>query len=313
MDEITIQDNGESEVQITTIGEVVGSDSDGNPITQNFSEEALQKVAETQKDDILVDSDHSSEKGGSTEAKGWLSKLTFKKGIGLMGTIKWTNIGRSLIQNRVFRWLSPSWILNDNKEPMLMTSCSLTNKPSQYGRIDPIINSKSNKEAEDEKNISITDSKKDTDNMNKDELNALVVEMVKKALEDVNKAKLSAEISKEVAEEAAKQKIIDESLQTETKEEVKNECISAKEEMSKEEVKNEEMTKEEVTKEEMNKEEVANEEVPEKKDEDKEVIKAEVLNSAPITVGTSVNGMEAWRNLKGEEFFKYLRAHPEIK
>jgi len=33
MDEITIQDNGESEVQITTIGEVVGSDSDGNPIT----------------------------------------------------------------------------------------------------------------------------------------------------------------------------------------------------------------------------------------------------------------------------------------
>ena len=291
MDEITIQDNGESEVQITTIGEVVGSDSDGNPITQNFSEEALQKVAETQKDDILVDSDHSSEKGGSTEAKGWLSKLTFKKGIGLMGTIKWTNIGRSLIQNRVFRWLSPSWILNDNKEPMVMTSCSLTNKPSQYGRIDPIINSKSNKEAEDEKNISITDSKKDTDNMNKDELNALVVEMVKKALEDVNKAKLSAEISKEVAEEAAKQKIIDESLQTETKEEVKNECIS---------------TKEEVTKEEMTKEEVANEEVPEKKDEEKEVIKAEVLNSSPITVGTSVNGMEAWRKLHGKEFFDWI-------
>ena len=301
MEEITIQDNGESEVQITTIGEVVGSDSDGNPITQNFSEEALQKVAETQKDDILVDSDHSSEKGGSTEAKGWLSKLTFKKGIGLMGTIKWTNIGRSLIQNRVFRWLSPSWILNDKKEPMLMTSCALTNKPSQYGRIDPIINSKSNKEAEDEKSISITDSKKDTDNMNKDELNALVVEMVKKALEDVNKAKLSAEISKEVAEEAAKQKIIDESLQTETKEEVKNECSTAKEEVTKEEVKNEEMTKEEVTK-----EEVTKEEVPEKKEEEKEVIKAEVLNSSPITVGTSVNGEEPWRKLHGKEFFDWI-------
>ena len=78
--------------------------------------------------------------------------------------------------------------------------------------------------------------------------------------------------------------------------------------MTKEEVKNEEMTKEEVTK-----EEVAKEEVPEKKEEEKEVIKAEVLNSSPITVGTSVNGMDAWRNLKGEEFFKYLRAHPEIK
>ena len=63
----------------------------------------------------------------------------------------------------------------------------------------------------------------------------------------------------------------------------------------------------------MAKEEVAKEEVPEKKEEEKEVIKAEALNSAPVTVGASVNGMEAWRNLKGEEFFKYLRAHPEIK
>ena len=73
------------------------------------------------------------------------------------------------------------------------------------------------------------------------------------------------------------------------------------------------MTKEEVTKEDVTKEEVKNEEVPEKKEEEKEVIKAEVLNSSPVTVGTSVNGMEAWINLKGEEFFKYLRAHPEIK
>ena len=298
MDEITIQDNGESEVQITTIGEVVGSDSDGNPITQNFSEEALQKVAETQKDEILVDSDHSSENGGSTEAKGWLSKLTFKKGIGLMGTIKWTNIGRRLIENRVFRWLSPSWILNDNKEPMMMTSCALTNKPSQYGRINPIINSKSNKEAEDEKSISITDSKKDTYNMNKDELNALVVEMVKKALDDVNKAKLSADISKEVAEEAAKQKIIDESLQT--KEEVKNEEQTEAEIVKKEaEAKAENSCTEEKT-------EVKNEEVPEKKEEEKEVIKAEVLNSAPVTVGTSVNGEEPWRKLHGKEFFDWI-------
>ena len=86
-----------------------------------------------------------------------------------------------------------------------------------------------------------------------------------------------------------------------TKEEVKNECISTKEE-----VKNEEITKEEVTKEEMTKEEVTNEEVPEKKDEEKEVIKAEVLNSSPITVGTSVNGEEPWRKLHGKEFFDWI-------
>ena len=59
--------------------------------------------------------------------------------------------------------------------------------------------------------------------------------------------------------------------------------------------------------------EVTKEEVPEKKEEEKEVIKAEVLNSSPVTVGTSVNGEEPWRKLKGEEFFKYLRTHPEMK
>jgi hypothetical protein len=32
MKDIEILDNGESEVQITTIGTVIGSDSEGNPI-----------------------------------------------------------------------------------------------------------------------------------------------------------------------------------------------------------------------------------------------------------------------------------------
>ena len=245
--------------------------------------------------------------GRNTEAYGWISGLKAIVGLGdmdgLYGLIRWTSKGIELAKDRIDRFLSPVFELDAEGRATKLVNVALTNRPALP--LPPIINS----EAEDEKSISITDSKKDTDNMNKDELNALVVEMVKKALEDVNKAKLSAEISKEVAEEEAKQKIIDESLQTETKEEVKNEDVPAKEEVTKEEVKNECIS----AKEEMTKEEVKNEEVPEKKDEEKEVIKAEVLNSSPIAVGTSVNGMEPWRNLKGEEFFKYLRAHPEIK
>ena len=48
------------------------------------------------------------------------------------------------------------------------------------------------------------------------------------------------------------------------------------------------------------------EEVPEKKEEEKEVIKAEALNSAPVSVGTSVNGEEPWRKLHGKEFFDWI-------
>lgn len=141
MNEIEILDNGESEVQVATIGTITGSDINGNPVEQNFTEAALQKIADNQHDDILVDADHSSETGGPTEAKGWLSNLFVKPGVGLFGKIKWTDIGRKLIENRVFRWLSPAWMLNESKEPELMTSCALTNKPAQQGLICPIINS----------------------------------------------------------------------------------------------------------------------------------------------------------------------------
>ena len=290
-------------VKISPIGKFAGSSPDGKKRVEIIDEQSVMQMAK-QTEEILLDKDHESMRGPegrNTEAYGWISGLKAIVGLGdmdgLYGSIKWNPNGIQLAKDRVYRFLSPVFELDAEGRAVKLVNVALTNRPALP--LPPIINS----EAEDEKNISITDSKKDTDNMNKDELNALVVEMVKKALDDVNKAKLSAEISKEVAEEAAKQKIIDESLQTETKEEVKNECSTTKEDMTKDEVKNEEMTKEEVT----------NEDVPEKKDEEKEVIKAEVLNSSPITVGTSVNGMEAWRNLKGEEFFKYLRAHPEIK
>ena len=50
---------------------------------------------------------------------------------------------------------------------------------------------------------------------------------------------------------------------------------------------------------------------PETKDSAKaeEVIKEEVLNSAPTTTGPPVSENEEWRNLKGEEFRKWCDEH----
>ena len=273
-------------VKISPIGKFVGSSTDGKPTVEIVDEQSVINMAK-QTEELLLDKDHASMRapeGRNTEAYGWISGLKAIVGLGdmdgLYGLIKWTSKGIELAKDRIYRFLSPVFELDAEGRATRLVNVSLTNRPALP--LPPIINS----EAEDEKSISITDSKKDTDYMNKDEISALVVETVKKALEDVNKAKLSAEISKEVAEEAAKQKIIDESLQTETKEEVKNEDVPAKEAVAKEEV--------------------AKEEVPEKKEEEKEVIKAEALNSAPVTVGTSVNGEEPWRKLHGKEFFDWI-------
>ena len=264
-------ENGESEVQLTTIGKVFGTGANGEPVEQNLTEEALQKLVEVHKDDeILVDVDHESEMGGKTEAKGWLSKLFVKPGKGLFGTIKWTDIGRKLIENRVFRWLSPSWYLSkETNEPIEMTSVALTNKPSQKGRLEPIINSAPTK---------LEGIKKDILDMTNEELTKLIVDEVSKAVEAL-KEKPADETKKEVIEEV-KEEII----------EAQNGCGGDE---KKEEVSNEEPTVVEETKteviEEKQQPEVKEEEEEEKKEETKaEVIKLEALNNAPKTEGIDV-------------------------
>lgn len=291
MTEITdIIDNGESEVQIATIGKVIGSTTDGKPVEQNFSEDALKHIAESQMDEILVDADHESELGGKTDAKGWLSNLKFVKGKGLFGTIKWTDIGRKLIENRVFRWLSPSWKVNAmTKEPMLMTSCALTNKPSQAGRIEPIINAEpqetettenvenveNNEETETNENFEI---EKDITDMTKDEIMALIDERVA--------AILNERCNKEEEEEET-------TVNSAPNVEETNEVV--------EEVKTEEVKTEEVVEEVNN--ETNEDEVKEETKEDvvEEVIKLETLNSEPV-----VEVVDAWKNLHGKAFWDYL-------
>ena len=270
-------DNGETEVQIATIGTVVGSDIDGNPVEQNFTEESLQKIAENTTDEVLVDAEHQSEKGGTTEAKGWLSKLNFVPGKGLVGSIKWTDIGRKLVENRVFRWLSPSWLIDKaTREPVAMTSVALTNKPSQMGRIDPIINEEPLKD-------------KLTMDITKEELINLIKDIV------VN-------YCSEKKEEEVKNEVVEQPKAEEPKvEEPKVEQANAAEPMVEEtKVEEPKKTKPAIVIEETNVE------------QKKEVIKEEALNSTP-TIGADVSGKAEWMKLRGKEFFAYLKNHPEIR
>lgn len=271
-----IIDNGETEVQIATIGEVVGTGADGSPVEQKLTEEALEKLAEKHKDDeLLVDADHESEVGGKTEAKGWLSGLKFVKGKGLFGTIHWTDIGKKLIENRVFRWLSPSWYLDkDTMEPIEMTSVALTNRPSQAGRIEPIVNSAPVEMAVEGPKEDLTTINEETEEMTKEEITTLVNELVDaklaEALAALEAAK-EAEVKKEVKEEI-KEEVVDNACSEDKTDEVKNEEPEVKVEVV------DEMKKEEV------KEDVEEAKAP----EDKEVIKLEALNSQPKTEGLDI-------------------------
>ena len=291
-------DNGESEVQIATIGTVIGTGPNGEPVEQNLTEQSLMALAEKHKDEeILVDQDHESEIGGKTEAKGWLSGLKFIPGLGLFGKIKWTDIGRKLIENRVFRWLSPSWYLNkDTKEPVNMTSVALTNKPSQAGRIEPIVNSAPVELSETKPNMEELEM-----TITKEELVSLIKETV---------ASMNSEQKTDTPEmtnaECACDPTTDEKVENEcdkTDKMVENECGDKKTE-----VKNAEEVTEEV-KEDV-KEEIQ-EGKEEKADKEDEVIKIEALNSRPMAL-KDVSGKSDWMSLHGDRFWKYLADHPEI-
>lgn len=281
-------DNGESVVQIAGIGRVIGSDVDGNPVEQEIDEESLRKLADklnASGREILVDRDHASSKPGldrDTSAQGWASEFEVREGQGLFGKVKWSDLGKKLVENRVFRWLSPVFKLGSDKKPVDMNAIALTNTPSQM-LIKPVLNQAADEESIENKET--TEGKE----MDIDEIKKIVFDVLKEAGLAVNgKDAVVEEIKREIAEEKL-DKLEDEA-------EMKAAEALVESATAKEEVKNEACGKV--------KDEVKNEVCDEvKKDE---VIKAEVLNQKP-TIGLAAKAdTEKWRNMSQSEFIKYI-------
>ena len=200
--------------------------------------------------------------------------------------------------------MSPVFELDENGHATKLVNVALTNRPAL--KMPPILNG----EPTTENQVSITNQKKDTDDMNKDEIKAMIQEMVKEAISlnlEPTKVEVKAEFTDKAKDEKEYVVVHDVVQNAEPDKKVCEKCGKEPCECKKEEVQN---SCEEENKEVQNscekKEEVQNSCEEEKK---KEVIKVEALNSQPAGLGTSINGMEAWRNLHGEEFFKYIKTH----
>ena len=298
-------DNGESVVQIAGIGRVVGSDPDGNPVEQELDEESLRKLAESLNAsgrEVLVDRDHASSRPGldrDTSAQGWASEFEVREGKGLFGRVKWSDVGRKLVENRVFRWLSPVFRIGKDRKPVDMQAIALTNTPSQP-LLKPVLNQAANGEQIENK------EKAEGLEMNVEDIRKIVFEVLNEAGLAVDGKAVAEEIKKEIAEEKL-DRLEDEAemkaAEAILKEEVKNEAACEAKTEAGSEVKNEAACEA--------KDEVVNEAVcePEKKGEVKdEVIKAEVLNQKP-TIGMAA-GADAckWRGMKGQDFIKYIES-----
>ena len=194
-------DNGESVVQIAEIGRVIGSDVEGNPVEQELDEESLKKLADklnASGREILVDRDHASSKpclDRDTSAQGWASEFEVREGQGLFGKVKWSDIGKKLVENRVFRWLSPVFKLGSDKKPVDMQAIALTNTPSQI-LLKPVLNQAAGEESIENKEM--VEGK----DMDIEEIKKIVFDVLKEAgLAVDGKAAVVEAVKREVAEE----------------------------------------------------------------------------------------------------------------
>ena len=277
--------NGEVEVNVSPVGTFYGSDAEGNAISENLTEESLQRLADqlnASNQQILVDADHASCRPGiekDTSACGWLEKFFVKPLKGLWAKLKLTNKGRDLVENKVYRFLSPVFKLDDNGEPIHLNSVAMTNCPALAPDIAPIINAKPNQEI-----LEMTITKEDLVNLIKETVNSMKNE----------KTDIKEEVKEEIMEETAENACSDKTAE--------NACSNKKEVTNSET----EEVKEDI------KEDIKEKTMPEEEEEKKEVITIEALNSAPKAL-TDISGKAKWMNLHGDAFWKYLSEHPEIK
>lgn len=131
-------------VQICPVGDFPNGDRN-----QHCTLEALENVVAKWKEDgekeVLVDFEHNSEAGGTsdTSAAAWVSNLRADKERGLVGDFKLTDLGAEAISNRRLRFLSVAWLVNkETREPMVIRSIALTNKPNIP--VAPVLNRETN-------------------------------------------------------------------------------------------------------------------------------------------------------------------------
>ena len=90
--------------------------------------------------EILCDFEHRSETGAldsDTTAAAWITNLAVNKD-GLVGDLRFTDVGASAVTNRRQRFLSCVWPLDDGGRPTRLKSVALTNTPNIPA--EPVLN-----------------------------------------------------------------------------------------------------------------------------------------------------------------------------
>ena len=129
-------------VQLSPFGEFTLRDGGKrNGTTQHCTRAAFEAMVANWRaqgaPDVLVDVDHASATGGSTEAAAWAKNMRVEDD-GLCADFELTPRGRELVEGRSYRFVSPGWTLADDGTPLALCSVALTNRPNLP--VKPVVN-----------------------------------------------------------------------------------------------------------------------------------------------------------------------------
>ena len=129
-------------VQLSPFGEFTLHDGGKmNGTVQHCTREAFEALVANWKEcgspEVLVDVDHASATGGSTEAAAWAKNLRVEDD-GLCADFELTPRGRELVEGRSYRFVSPGWTLSKDGTPLALCSVALTNRPNLP--VKPVVN-----------------------------------------------------------------------------------------------------------------------------------------------------------------------------
>lgn len=291
-------------------GTYTGTDTEGRPVKEVLNGEAFAKIAaEYSEDEAYIDKDHESMKAPldrDTKAYGWIKELKALTGAapsynGLYARIKWTDKGRELVKSRAYRFMSPTFELDESGAPVRLLNSALTNRPNFS--LPPIINSET-----EHKETTVMEHAIDLD-----ALREQIVEECMKRINIVHPEKSATETAETATEETTETKETTETAATD----------SAKAETPAEPATTETTEPAPAATEAANTEATERSESANASSEQpkepateqpvEEVIKPEALNSAAETAPTVTGAMakmEEWRKLKGEDLMQWCRRNP---
>lgn len=298
-------DFGETLVMISPLGTFYGYSTNG-AVEEVIDQEVIDHLVSeynTNPVELLMDIDHKSMRAPEerdTTAAGWIYGLVAVKDLGrlsgLYGKVKWTDVGRHLVESRQYRFISPVFDVVEGR-PVRIINAALTNRPA-LNTISPILNTTNNDDLEVGENTDKID-------MTKEEVIELVKELLKKNSETTENAcskdkevKNADKSSNEDDNDSFEVKKEDEVVESTPKDKSSKDCKADADNK----VDDDSTTT-------SNSDDCKEDDDKMEDDSDDEVIKEEVLNSAP-TIGIDVgSSTKKWQNLHGAEFFKYIETH----